>query len=208
MATTVAEVLTFEPATVNAGVPVSEAAQQMRATSSQTGLSAARLCGLPRRESGIRTVKIRRATGGMMRLSTPDPLGHDDDVLTRSETLDEDDMGVDPLEDGWDPAENWSAADRYGTTATEQATERPLGERLDEERPDVDIDPVPDRPVAVTPLEKLDESVDDEVLLGELAPGEGQVLVGDEVDHIGESTIGHGGHLVTEPDPPAADETS
>jgi hypothetical protein len=31
----------------------------------------------------------------------PDPLGHDDDILTQSETLDEDDMGVDPLEGGW-----------------------------------------------------------------------------------------------------------
>jgi hypothetical protein len=36
MATTFAEVVTLEPATVNVGVPVSEAAQQMRATSSQT----------------------------------------------------------------------------------------------------------------------------------------------------------------------------
>lgn len=40
-----------------------------------------------------------------MRPSTPDPLGHDDDVLTQSETLDEDAMGVDPLEGGMDPAE-------------------------------------------------------------------------------------------------------
>ena len=68
---------------------------------------------------------------------TPDPLGHDDVVLTRSEALDEDDMGVDPLEDGMDPAEDWSAANRYGTTAIEQATDRPLTEQLKEERPDV-----------------------------------------------------------------------
>jgi hypothetical protein len=54
----------------------------------------------------------------------PDPLGHDDDILTQSETLDEDDMGVDPLEGGMDPAEDWSASNRYGTTATEQATDR------------------------------------------------------------------------------------
>lgn len=117
-----------------------------------------------------------------MRFSTPDPLGHDEDVLTQSETLDEDDMGVDPLEGGMDPAEGWSASDRYGTTAIEQATDRPLAERLDEERPDITIESVPDRPVAVTPLGELDESVDDEVMPGEPVRGKGQVLVGDEVN--------------------------
>ncbi|MGH3985423.1 MAG: DUF2795 domain-containing protein [Pseudonocardiaceae bacterium] len=86
-----------------------------------------------------------------------------EDVLTQSETLAEDDMGVDPLEGGMDPAEDWSASNRYGTTATEQATDRPLTERLEEERPDVSTTPVPDRPVAATPLEELDESVDEEV---------------------------------------------
>ncbi|MGH3927959.1 MAG: hypothetical protein ACRDTT_34705, partial [Pseudonocardiaceae bacterium] len=64
---------------------------------------------------------------------TPDPLGHDEDVLGQSEMLDEDSMAVDPLEGGMDPAEGWSGSDRYGTTATEQATGRPLIDRLDEE---------------------------------------------------------------------------
>jgi hypothetical protein len=143
-----------------------------------------------------------------MERPTPDPLGRDDDVLTQSETLDEDDMGVDPLEGGMDPAEDWSAANRYGTTAAEQATDRPLAERLDEESPDVPIEPAPDRPVAVTPLEELDESIDDELIPGEPRSGEGQVLVGDEVDQTGESATRRAGHLVTEPDRPAADETS
>lgn len=125
-----------------------------------------------------------------MRRSTPDPLGYDEDVLTPSEVLDEDNLDVDPLEDGRDPAEGWSAADRYGTTASEQATDRPLATRLDEERPDVDIPPVLDRPVAATPWQELDESVDDEVLPGEPAGGESQVIVSEEIDTTG--TPGNG----------------
>jgi hypothetical protein len=107
-----------------------------------------------------------------MRSFTPDPLGHDDDVVTKSEALDEDEMGVDPLEDGMDPPEHWSGAVRYGTTPLEQAIDRPLAERLAEERPDLRVEPARERPVAVAPLGELDESVDDEVLRGEPAQGE------------------------------------
>src|SRR5918997_2721815 len=114
-------------------------------------------------------------------VSTPDPLGHDDDVLTQSETLDEDGMGVDPLEGGMDPAEAWSASNRYGTTATEQATDRPLTDRLEEEHPDASTESVPDRPVAAIPLEELDQSVDDEVTPREPVAEEDQVPVGIEV---------------------------
>lgn len=142
-----------------------------------------------------------------MRRSSPAPLGHDDDVLTQSETLDEDDMGVDPLEGGMDPPEDWSAANRYGTTAIEQATDRPLAERLDEECPDLTPEAVPDRPGAASLLEELDESVDDEVIPGPTA-GEDQILVGEEVGNTGESATRRGGYLVTEPDTPAADEVS
>ena len=141
-----------------------------------------------------------------MSRSTPEPLGHDDDVLTQSETLDEDNMGVDPQEGGMDPADSWSASDQYGTTAIEQATDRPLTERLAEERPDVNTESVPDRPVIATPLEDLDESVDDEVMPGEPGSGQGLVLVGEEVDNTGESATRRGGQLATEPGPPAADE--
>lgn len=123
-----------------------------------------------------------------MTVFTPDPGGHDDDVLTQSETLDEDEMGVDPLEGGMDPAEDWSAANRYGTTATEQATNRPLTERLDEERADVSTESVPDLPVAATPLEELDESVDDEVTPGEPLGEEDQVLVSTEVRNTESAT--------------------
>jgi hypothetical protein len=108
-----------------------------------------------------------------MRSVTPDPLGHDDNVVTESEALDEDELGVDPLESGMDPPEDWSAATRYGTTPMEQATDRPLTERLAEERPDLRVEPARDRPVAVTPLEELDDSVDDEMLPEEPPQGEG-----------------------------------
>lgn len=136
------------------------------------------------------------------------PTTDDDEVLTGSETLDEDNMGVDPLEGGMDPAENWSASDRYGTTAIEQATDRPLAERLGEERADIKVEPAPERPVAATPLEDLDESIDDEVPPGEPADTQSGVLVGDEVDNTGESATRRSGHLVTEPDQPAADEAT
>ncbi|MDQ4010621.1 MAG: hypothetical protein M3228_07990 [Actinomycetota bacterium] len=83
-----------------------------------------------------------------------------------------------------DPAEDWSASNRYGTTAVEQTTDRPLTDRLEEERPDVSTESVPDRPVAATPLEELDESVDDEVSAREPVGEEDQVLVGDEVVRV------------------------
>jgi hypothetical protein len=143
-----------------------------------------------------------------MRRPTPGPLGHDDDVLTQSEALDEDELGVDPLEGGMDPAEDWSAANRYGTTAIEQATERPLDERLGEECPDVSIRPVPDRPLLLAPLEELDESIDDEQVAWEPVSEQGQVVVDDEMNNTGESATRRNGYLVTEPDIPAAEETS
>lgn len=139
--------------------------------------------------------------------STPDPLGHDDDVLTQSEMLDEDELNVDPLEGGMDPAEDWSAANRYGTTALEQATDRPWDERLEEERPDVSVSPAPDRPLLLTPLEELDESIDDELVPGEPVSEHEQVLVGDEVDNTGESATRRSGNLVPEPGIPAQEES-
>ena len=138
---------------------------------------------------------------------TPDPLGQDDDTLMQSESLDEDEMGTDPLEGGMDIAEGWSAANRYGTTAREQATDRPLAQRLAEERPDIGGEPVPARPVAATPIEELDDSIDEEVVPAESAAENGYVLVGDELDTTGESATRRAGHLVTEPDQPATDET-
>jgi hypothetical protein len=54
-----------------------------------------------------------------------------------AEDLDEDRLQMDPLEEGMDPPEHWSAADRYGMTPYEQSHPRGLDQRLDEEQPDV-----------------------------------------------------------------------
>jgi protease I len=57
--------------------------------------------------------------------------------MTTSEQLDEDELATDPLEQGAEPADGWSGADRFGTTPREQRSGEPLAERLREEEPDV-----------------------------------------------------------------------
>ncbi len=84
-----------------------------------------------------------------------------DETLTPSEALDEDELRADPLEAGIDPPEHWSAANRYGTTPREVREGEPLDRRLAEEEPDVASESAPERPLAVTPVADLDESVED-----------------------------------------------
>jgi hypothetical protein len=81
--------------------------------------------------------------------------------LDPSEALDEDELRVDPLEEGIEPPEHWSAADRFGTTPREAREGEPMEQRLAEEVPDTEPEPVPDRPLAATPADELDESVED-----------------------------------------------
>jgi len=87
----------------------------------------------------------------------------DDDrsEFTTSEELDEDALRADPLEEGMDPPEQWSAAERFGTTATEQREGEDLDHRLAEEQPDVQPDRQADRPMANLPENELDETIDD-----------------------------------------------
>jgi hypothetical protein len=61
----------------------------------------------------------------------------DEGVLDGSDTLDGD-ARSDPLDTGIAPADRWSAATRYGTTAAEQHAHEPLDRRLAEEEPDPD----------------------------------------------------------------------
>jgi hypothetical protein len=68
----------------------------------------------------------------------PDPVERDGAALSGAEDLDEDRLGQDPLEGAMDPPDGPTAVDSYGTTAEEQRTPRPLGDRLDEEQPDVE----------------------------------------------------------------------
>jgi hypothetical protein len=66
----------------------------------------------------------------------------DEGVLDGSDTLDGDAVS-DPLDTGIEPADRWSWATRYGTTAAEQRAHEPLGQRLADEEPDIgpDTDP-------------------------------------------------------------------
>jgi hypothetical protein len=61
----------------------------------------------------------------------------DEGVLDASETL-EGDPGDDPLDQGILPADRWSPADRYGTTAGEEEAGESLDQLLAEEEPDID----------------------------------------------------------------------
>ena len=71
----------------------------------------------------------------------PDPVETDGAALSSAEDLDEDRLQQDPLEEGMDPPEGWSGADKYGTTPYEQSHPRPLDDRLAEERPDAGAGP-------------------------------------------------------------------
>jgi hypothetical protein len=68
---------------------------------------------------------------------SPDSVETDPAALNSAEDLDEDRLKLDPLEAGMDPPERWTAVDKYGMTAYEQAHPRPLEDRLEEEQPEV-----------------------------------------------------------------------
>ncbi|WP_211323274.1 hypothetical protein [Amycolatopsis palatopharyngis] len=91
----------------------------------------------------------------------PDAVETDPNALSSSEGLDEDRMQLDPLEAGVEPPEHWTAVDRFGMTHFEQQQRESLEERVQEEQPDVQPAEVPERPVAATPADQLDESIDD-----------------------------------------------
>ncbi|EIE98338.1 hypothetical protein [Saccharomonospora glauca] len=91
----------------------------------------------------------------------PDSAETDPAALNSAEDLDEDRLRLDPLEEGMDPPEHWSEADRYGMTPFEQQQGESLDERVRQERPDVRETDLPERPVAATPDDELDETVDD-----------------------------------------------
>ncbi|HEX2298112.1 MAG TPA: hypothetical protein VHH34_06280, partial [Pseudonocardiaceae bacterium] len=93
--------------------------------------------------------------------------------------LDEDELGA--AETVMDPPDDWSGAARYGTTAGEESADRPLDARLAEERPDVPRTDVPVRPVAATPLDELDNSIDEEIVPGEPAAGQGRLIAGEDL---------------------------
>jgi uncharacterized protein DUF5709 len=62
----------------------------------------------------------------------------DDGVLDASDTLE--DGVADPLDVGYEPADKWSGANRFGTTEAEQHQGESLDSLLAQEEPDVDPD--------------------------------------------------------------------
>lgn len=78
--------------------------------------------------------------------SVPDSVESDPAALTSAEDLDEDQLAVDPLEEGVEPIERYAFSDRHGTTPSEVREGEPLADRLRQERPDVQPED-PDRPL-------------------------------------------------------------
>ncbi|QFU87273.1 hypothetical protein [Amycolatopsis sp. YIM 10] len=125
-------------------------------------------------------------------MSAPqEPVESDPAALNSAEDLDEDRLRVDPLEAGIEPPEHWSAADRFGTTPAEQREGESMAARLSEEQPDVTADEVPEKPIAATPADELDESIDDQ-------PG--------DVEQVAPEEGGVGRHTSSDELPQAADQ--
>lgn len=71
--------------------------------------------------------------------------------------------GYIPDENEYDPPDSWSGANRHGTTPAEEAEGETLDQRLREEQPDIEPVEQPERSLAETPIDQLDESVDEVV---------------------------------------------
>lgn len=69
--------------------------------------------------------------------------------------------GYDPEEGEYDAPDHWSGANRHGTTPAEELEGETLDQRLREEQPDVDVVEQRERSLAETPIDDLDESVDE-----------------------------------------------
>ena len=106
---------------------------------------------------------------------TPDGLPDESDNLDQLQPEDTlVDRGVDDvLDEGYSPAEKWSAGEGFGTTADEMLQGENLDQRIAQEEPDVD-------PYAETDGEDLDDGEVGSERAGRLvAPDEG---LGEDVD--------------------------
>ncbi len=86
-----------------------------------------------------------------------------EDMLDSSESTDSDELGERAGDDGYDAPDSWSAGERTGNTEREEREGETLDEKLAEERPDTPVEDQPDRPVGATPVEDLDDSIDERV---------------------------------------------
>lgn len=105
------------------------------------------------------------------------------DTLSPSEGLDADEVRNDDGDEVVDPPEDWSGADKFGTTQREEQEGESLNQRLAEEEPDVEPAEPLDKPIAATPADELTEDVDeviDDATTG--APEDSKLA--DEVDGV------------------------
>lgn len=86
------------------------------------------------------------------------------DTLNPSESLDPDDVKNADGDDVMDAPDQWSEADRFGTTPREEIEGEPLETRVAEEEPEVALEEQPEIPVAVAPDDKLSEDLVDKVV--------------------------------------------
>ena len=112
------------------------------------------------------------------------------------EDFDEDNLRLDPLEEGMDPPEHWAQADKFGNTEREVREGQDLDHRLAEEQPDLSPD-APDNPDR--PLDELDSSVDEETYdLDQIAPDEPHHPMRSEAQRTGTSADEAGGSIAEE----------
>ena len=105
------------------------------------------------------------------------------DTLSPSEGLDADEVRNNDGDEVVDPPENWSGADKFGTTQREEQEGESLDQRLAEEEPDVEPAEPLDEPVAATPEDELTEDVDEVVDDATTGAPEDQKLA-DDVDGV------------------------
>lgn len=97
--------------------------------------------------------------------------------------MDEDRMDADPLEDGMDAPEGYSRDVRLGGTRQWETAEPSIDYRLPQEEPDATAEEPPERPLAATPIDDLDESIDDPANAVD-GVGGGAVLDADGADGV------------------------
>lgn len=108
-----------------------------------------------------------------------EPVESDPAALSSAEQLDEDELRLDPLEEGVEPPERWAEADEYGTVPSEQQDGESIEQRVAEERKDFGTGAPPrdaGRRPQDTALDSLDDGVDNtpnqsESLFAERGPG-------------------------------------
>lgn len=137
-----------------------------------------------------------------------EPVESDPAALSSAEQLDEDELRVDPLEEGVEPPEHWAEADEYGTVPSEQQAGESIEQRVAEERRDFGAGAPPRNTGPATQeatLDSLDDSVDNtpnqrESLFAEQAPGSASPDAHEwqNADRAGGSVTDE----IREPDPP------